>query len=126
MSCSADRNAKAKIKASTEAKKEAEAYAEKAQYVSTIISVVMIAVTLILTLLTFGAGAMLFVAVAMAIGAMMVIWALAPHLGHTSGRGWPTGVFVANALGLVGAGSLHLAFLSPAAWRRWIAERTAT
>ena len=62
----------------------------------------------------------------MAIGAMMVIWALAPHLGHTSGRGWPTGVFAANALGLVGAGSLHLAFLSPAVWRRWIAERTAT
>ena len=58
-----------------------------------------------------------------AIGAMMVIWALAPHLGHASGRGWPAGVLAANALGLVAAGSMHLAFLSPAAWRRWIAER---
>jgi hypothetical protein len=35
-------------------------------------------------------------------------------------------MFAANALGLVAAGSLHLAFLSPAAWRRWIEERAAS
>ena len=63
---------------------------------------------------------------AAAISLMLVFWALAPHLGHASVQDWSTGMFAANALGLVGAGSLHLAFLSPAAWRRWIAERTAT
>jgi hypothetical protein len=57
---------------------------------------------------------------------MLVFWAMAPHLGHASVQDWSTGMFAANALGLVGAGSLHLAFLSPAAWRRWIAERAAT
>jgi hypothetical protein len=59
------------------------------------------------------------------IAAMLALWALAPHLGHASLRGWPTGMFAANVLGLVAAGSLHLAFLPPAAWRRWIAERAA-
>jgi hypothetical protein len=62
----------------------------------------------------------------LAISAMLVFWTLAPHLGHASARGWPTGMFAANALGLVAAGSLHLAFLAPAAWRRWIEERAAS
>ena len=56
---------------------------------------------------------------------MLVFWALAPHLGHASVLDWSTGMFAANALGLVGAGSLHLAFLPPAAWRRWIEKRAA-
>jgi hypothetical protein len=63
---------------------------------------------------------------AVAIAAMLVLWATAPHLGHASVLDWPTGMFAANALGLVAAGSLHLAFLSPAAWRRWIEERAAS
>jgi hypothetical protein len=63
---------------------------------------------------------------AVAISVMLVFWALAPHLGYASVQDWSTGMFAANALGLVGAGSLHLAFLSPAAWRRWIAERAAS
>ncbi len=62
---------------------------------------------------------------ATAISVMVVFWALAPHLGHASVQDWTAGMFAANALGLVGAVSLHLAFLSPAALRRWIAERTA-
>jgi len=45
---------------------------------------------------------------------------------NASVQDWSTGMFAANTLGLVGAGSLHLAFLSPATWRRWIVERTAT
>ena len=60
-----------------------------------------------------------------AIAAMVALWALAPHLGHLSVRDWPNGMFVANALGLVAASSLHLAFLPPLAWRRWIEQRAA-
>ena len=60
------------------------------------------------------------------IAAMLALWALAPHLGHASLRGWPTGMFAANVLGLVAAGSLHLAFLPSAAWRRWITERATS
>ncbi len=60
-----------------------------------------------------------------AIAAMVTLWAVAPHLGHISVRDWPTGMFVANSLGLVAASSLHLAFLPPLAWRRWIQERSA-
>jgi hypothetical protein len=60
-----------------------------------------------------------------AIAAMLVLWRLAPHLGHTSVRDWPTGMFAANVLGLVAAGSLHLAFQSPAALRRWVEGRAA-
>ena len=63
---------------------------------------------------------------AVAISLMLVFWALAPHLGHASVQDWSAGMFAANTLGLVGAGSLHLAFLSPEAWRRWIAERAAS
>jgi hypothetical protein len=59
------------------------------------------------------------------IAAMVALWAVAPHLGHASVRDWPSGMFVANALGLVAASSLHLAFLPPLAWRRWIAGRAA-
>jgi hypothetical protein len=60
-----------------------------------------------------------------AIAAMLVFWALAPHLGHASVREWPSGMFAANALGLVAASSLHLAFMPPLAWRRWIEQRAA-
>ena len=60
-----------------------------------------------------------------AVAAMLALWALAPHLGYASVLDWPAGTFVANALGLVAAGSLHLAFLPPAAWRRWIEARAA-
>jgi hypothetical protein len=35
------------------------------------------------------------------------------------------GMFVADALGLVAASSLHLAFLPPLALRRWIEQRAA-
>jgi hypothetical protein len=59
------------------------------------------------------------------IALMLVFWALAPHLGHASVLDWSAGMFAANALGLAGAGSLHLAFLPPAAWRRWIEKRAA-
>ena len=61
-----------------------------------------------------------------AIAAMVALWAVAPHLGHTSVRDWPSGMFVANALGLLAASSLHLAFLPPLAWRRWIQQRPAS
>jgi hypothetical protein len=57
---------------------------------------------------------------------MLVFWALAPHLGHASVLDWPAGMFLANALGIVAACSLHLAFLAPLPWRRWIEERTAS
>jgi hypothetical protein len=60
-----------------------------------------------------------------AIAAMLAFWALAPHLGHASLHGWPAGMFMANTLGLVAAGSLHLAFMPPAGWRRWIEKRAA-
>jgi hypothetical protein len=60
-----------------------------------------------------------------AIAAMVALWAVAPHLGYTSVRNWPSGMFVANSLGLLAACSLHLAFLPPLAWRRWIQQRSA-
>lgn len=60
------------------------------------------------------------------VGAMLALWGLAPHLGHASVQEWPVGAFLANTLGLVGAGSLHLAFLPPLAWRRWIEGRAAS
>jgi hypothetical protein len=62
----------------------------------------------------------------LAVGTMLALWALAPHLGHASVQEWPAGAFLANALGLVGAGSVHLAFLPPLAWRRWIEGRAAS
>jgi len=62
---------------------------------------------------------------AAAISLMLVFWTLAPHLGYASVQDWTAGMFAANALGLVGAVSLHLAFLSPAALRRWIEGRAA-
>lgn len=61
-----------------------------------------------------------------AVGVMLALWGLAPHLGHASVLEWPAGVFLANALGLVGAGSIHLAFLPPLLWRRWIEGRAAS
>ena len=60
-----------------------------------------------------------------AISVMLVFWTLAPYLGYASVQDWTAGMFAANALGLVGAVSLHLAFLSPATLRRWIEERAA-
>jgi hypothetical protein len=59
-----------------------------------------------------------------AIAVMVGLWGLAPHLGYASVLDWSAGTFAANALGLVGAGSLHLAFMPPAAWRRWIERRS--
>jgi hypothetical protein len=58
-------------------------------------------------------------------GVMLALWGLAPHLGYASVLDWSAGTFAANALGLVAAGSLHLAFMPPAAWRRWIEKRAA-
>lgn len=91
-------DAKAKIKRAQEAKKEAEAYAEKAQYMSTVISVVMIAVTLTVTFLTMGAGAMLFSAAAMAVGAVV---------GAVTGgaEGALQGASIAGSLASFGAGA---------------------
>jgi len=60
------------------------------------------------------------------IAAMLAFWALAPPLGHASVLRWSAGMFVANALGLVAAGSLHLAFLPPVAWRCWIEQRAVS
>jgi hypothetical protein len=60
------------------------------------------------------------------ISLMLVFWALAPHLGYASVVDWPAGMFLANTLGLLAAGSLYLAFLAPRAWPRWIDERTAS
>jgi hypothetical protein len=58
------------------------------------------------------------------ISLMLVFWTLAPHLGHASIVDWPAGMFLANALGIVAACSLYLAFLAPLAWPRWIEKRT--
>jgi hypothetical protein len=60
------------------------------------------------------------------ISLMLVFWTLAPHLGHASVVDWPVGMFLANALGIVAACSLYLAFLPPLAWQRWIEERAAS
>ena len=57
------------------------------------------------------------------IAVMVALWGLAPHLGYASVLDWSAGTFAANALGLVGAGSLHLAFMPPTALRRWIEKR---
>jgi hypothetical protein len=59
-----------------------------------------------------------------AVAVMVALWAVAPQLGYTSVRDWPSGMFVANTLGLLAASSLHLAFLPPLAWRRWIQQRS--